>query len=118
MKIKILIALSMITNLSFAGQFNDAHVDTIATDEDGFVLVTLIGGTEVTPKPSCTSSQDGREFAYDLRSPSGLAWHSMVLSAQATQKKVHFIGTENCLNFRHVPDDPHFEEIGIIYILK
>ena len=118
MKIKILIALSMITNLSFAGQFNDAHVDTIATDKDEFVRVTLVGGTEVTPKPSCTSSQDGREFAYDLRSPSGLAWHSMVLSAQATQKKVHFIGTDRCLDFRHAPDNPRFEGISIIYILK
>ena len=98
-----------------AGQFNNAKIDTVATDSSGITRVTLIGGTEVSPKAACSSSADGRQFTYDLNSPSGSGWHSIVLSALAAQKEVHFVGKNTCLN---IWSTMPFEETKTIYILN
>lgn len=87
MRIIAFIILLAFINETTSGQYNSAKVDTVATDSNGITRVTLIGGTEISPKPACTSSADGRQFTYDLNSPSGSGWYSMVLSALAAQKK-------------------------------
>ena len=47
-----------------------------AIDKYGVVRVTLSGGLLVNAKPACSTSSDGRQFAYDLSSPSGSGWHA------------------------------------------
>jgi len=114
MKNILFFAILLNAQLVIAGQINDAVIDNVAADSNGIVRVTLLEGREISIKPSCSASSDGKQFTYDLNSPAGPGWHSMVLSAQASKKKVHFIGKNSCLA---IWGTTAYEEVSSIYVL-
>ncbi len=106
------IILIFFAGASTAGRLDNATVSSVVVDSNGIARVTLDGGTEVDPPPGCTVNSS--KFTYDLNGLSGSAWHSMILTAQATQKNVHIIGKNTCLAL----NGALYEEAGTIYTLS
>lgn len=77
----------LLSQSAIAGQVNNAAINTVTALDTGLVRVTISGGTEVTSKAGCSASTNNNEFIYDINSAAGQGWHSMVLTAQTTQKK-------------------------------
>lgn len=115
---KLIFLLYCVLSLSFpaiSGQINNVIIDTIVVDQYGMARITASGGSEVKSKASCSNSTNNNEYVYDVNSIAGKAWHSMVLSAQATQKKVHLVGKNSCLMLWGT--NP-YEAINAIYLLR
>lgn len=113
MKITTFVILFILAGTCAAGQFNDVMITSIAVDSYGIARVTISGGTEVNPPPQCTS--DSSKLTYDLNGLSGSGWHSMVLAAQAAQRKIHIIGKNSCLALWN---STPYEEVDTLYILS
>lgn len=112
MRLICFFTLTLLANISAAGHFNNAIISSVVVDSYGVARVTLNSFSQVEPPPGCTVN--ATKLTYDVNGTSGSAWHSMVLSAQARQAKVHIIGKNTCLAL----NGSLYEEVGTIYTLS
>ena len=109
------VVLTLVASAAAAGGRNNTTVSSVVVDRWGIARVTLNGGTEITtPASTCTSNAS--KLVYDVNGPSGSAWHSMLLTAQTTQRKVNVIGQGGlkCLDLNGTA----YEEVATVYIFS
>ena len=109
------ILLSIVSVEAFAGQYNGVVIDHISVTNAGVARVYGTGGGMVRETEcSQTNSTSTAFFTFDVTSDVGKSWQSMILAALATGKKMHFLGTGNCLSW----DGASYEKLRNIYSLK
>ena len=109
------ITIAMFSFKAFAGQYNNVIIDHITVEDTGVARILAVDGAMVS-ETQChqTNSESTAYFAFDVTTAVGKSWQSMILTALATGKKTHLIGTGNCISWQGIS----YENLRIIYSLK
>ncbi|MFS1525797.1 hypothetical protein ACL7TT_17075 [Microbulbifer sp. 2304DJ12-6] len=78
-----------------AGVVQSVNVTQVRADKDGFGYISFSEDLAGSPA-SCSSDSHKAILSFDLNSPGGQGIMSIGLSALASGKKVHAVGTGSC----------------------
>jgi len=96
-----------------AGQYNNLMIENITVLSPGIARITGSDGNMVS-ETSCSTIQNSAQFTFDVTTPLGKSWQSLIMTSLVSGKKVHIIGNGNCLNWGSQP----YEEVKNIYLLN
>ena len=110
-----MVVIAMFSVKVFGGQYNSVAIDHMTVTSTGVARVYGVDGATVT-ETQCnqTNSSSTAYFAFDVTTPVGKSWQSMILTALTTGNKMHLLGTGNCISW----DGVSYEKLRNVYSLR